>query len=92
MNKAEVTKAFEAFEAIAPGLVKTIDFNEEIRSANDLRNQSIIGYHLRLTVFYDDTNFSVYAHEWDDDISQDYETLTKMAIEKLKQIANEKTR
>ena len=92
MIKAEATKAFEAFESIAPGLVKSIDFNEAIRSANDLRNQSIIGYHLRLTVFYDDTNFSVYAYEWDDDISQDYETLTKMAVEKLKQIANEKTR
>ena len=92
MNKEAVSKAFNALDKIAPGVVKIIEFKEQLRSANDLNNMSIIGYHVDLTVFYKDTNFTVSVYAWDDDLTQDYDTLTKMAIEKLKQIANEKAR
>ena len=89
MNEKAVTKALKELEIIAPGRVKLIEFVGQMRSINDVKNKSIVGYHVSLTVFYDDANFTVSIYEWDN-TPKNYATLTEMAIEKLKQIANEK--
>ena len=86
MNKAAVTKAFKKLNGITK--IECIDFREAYRGG---ANEEINGYHVSLTVFYAKTNFSVDLYTWDN-TPKNYATLTEMAIEKLKQIANEKAR
>ena len=86
MNKETVAKAFKKLNSISP--VEYIEFREGYRGG---ANAEINGYHVSLLVFHSDGNFSVEIYAWDES-SKNYDILTQMAIEGLKQIANEKTR
>jgi len=86
MNKAVVTKAFKKLNSVMP--VEYIEFRDGYRGG---ANEEINGYNVSLVVFYATGNFSVEIYEWDN-TPKNYDTLTKMAIEKLKHIANEKSR
>lgn len=67
--------------------IDTIQFYETVRS--DAGEQ--LTYDVALTVFYDETNFTVKVYDFNH-TPQTQQQLVGMAIKKLKHIANEKAR
>lgn len=88
MNRTTSEFVFDILNGILD--IKTIQFNETTRK--ELVDGSIkFEYTVALTVFYDETNFTVNIYDFEDK-KQSIEALVSMAIRKLKQIANEKDR
>ena len=86
MNKAKIKKIFYALRQVHP--VNSV----KVEECYGLKERGE-GYDVFLTVFYDDNynNFRVGFFSSEKG-QRTYDTLTKMAIEQLKQIANEKAR
>lgn len=89
MKERIVRRAFSQLNSVLE--INTISFEERLSREEENGITVSISYTVALVVFHGETNFTVTVYDFEDE-DQTYAQLIKKAVEKLKQIANEKTR